>query len=101
MFVYDFVNNTAVKIILLVGFFIFFYSVMFKIGVFFGVDYIELLMYMGWLGFLLILATFLPFKYGILGPILDLPKPSVGNINPVTGLPNAPPAAGAPPAAAP
>lgn len=89
MFVYDLVNNTAVKIIFLVGFFIFFYSVMFKIGVFFGVDYIELLMYMGWLGFLLILATFLPFRYGILDKIVDPPKPS-GVVNPVTGLPNAP-----------
>lgn len=85
---YDFVNNTAVKIIFLVGFFIFFYSVMFKIGVFFGVDYIELLMYMGWLGFLLILATFLPFKYGILDKIVDPPKPS-GHVNAVTGLLNA------------
>ncbi len=89
MFIYSLVNNTAVKIIFLVLFFIFFYSVMFKIGVFFGIDYIELLMYMGWLGFLLILVTFLPFRYGILDRIVNPPKPS-GAISSVTGLPIAP-----------
>ena len=101
MFFYDFVNNTAVKIIFLLVFFIFFYSVMFKIGVFFGVDYIELLMYMGWLGFLLILVTFLPFRYGILDKIVTPPKLS-GSVNPVTGAPPAgAPPAGAPPAGPP
>ena len=47
---------------------------MYKIGVFFGIDQIELLMYMGWLGLLLILLTFLPFRYGILDSIIKLPK---------------------------
>lgn len=86
MFLYSLVNNTAVKLVFLVCFFIFFYSVMYKIGVFFGIDEIELLMYMGWVGFLLIVLTFLPFKYGILDNII---KPAIfqGPINSVTGLP--------------
>jgi hypothetical protein len=63
---------------------------MFKIGVFFGIDYIELLMYMGWLGFLLILLTFLPFRYGILDKIVSPEKPQ-GPISPVTGAPVKPP----------
>jgi hypothetical protein len=77
MFLYSLVNNPAIKILFLIGFFIFFYTVMYKIGVFFGIDQIELLMYMGWVGLLMILLTFLPFRYGILDSII---KPS--NVDP-------------------
>ena len=65
-------KNPAIKFIFLIAFFIFFYIVLFKICVFFGVDEVELLMYMGWIAFLLILVTFLPFDYTILNII---PKP--------------------------
>jgi hypothetical protein len=58
-----FFNNPAIKLILLIGFFIFFYKVMYNICIFFGVDQIVLLMYMGWLAFLLIVLTFLPYDY--------------------------------------
>ncbi len=86
MFLYSLVNNPAIKILFLIAFFIFFYMVMYKIGVFFGIDQIELLMYMGWLGLLLILLTFLPFRYGILDSIIK-PAKKEGPINPVTGAP--------------
>lgn len=89
MFLYSLVNNPAIKILFLIAFFIFFYTVMYKIGVFFGIDQIELLMYMGWVGLLLILLTFLPFRYGILDSIIK-PAKKEGPINPVTGVPNAP-----------
>jgi hypothetical protein len=72
-------KNPAIKFVMLIAFFIFFYMVIYNICIFFGVDEIELLMYMGWLALLLILITFLPYEYSI---FKIKPKP-VAVVNPV------------------
>ncbi len=58
------------KLIFLFLFIFVFYKVIYRICVFFGIDIVILNMYMGWLSFILVLFTFLPYEYG---NILDTP----------------------------
>jgi hypothetical protein len=83
MFIHSLLRNPAIKFLFLVGFFIFFYIVIFKIGVFFGIDEVELLMYMGWVGLLMILLTFLPYSYSLINIVTD---PTI-NAVPVSAIP--------------
>ena len=58
------------KLVFLFLFIFVFYKVIYRICVFFGIDIVILNMYMGWLSFILVLFTFLPYEYG---NILDTP----------------------------
>jgi hypothetical protein len=52
------------KLVFLFLFVFVFYKVIYRICVFFGIDIVILNMYMGWLSFILVLFTFLPYEYG-------------------------------------
>ena len=54
------------KIIFLVVFFLFFYKILYDIGIFFGANSMELALYMAWFGVLLLFASFLTFKRSVL-----------------------------------
>jgi len=82
MFIHSLLRNPAIKFIFLVGFFIFFYIVIFKIGVFFGIDEVELLMYMGWVGLLMILFTFLPYSYSLINIVTETNNNAMPNAVP-------------------
>ena len=48
------------KLSILVVFFVFFYKIIYDIGIFFGLNSLELYIYMAWFGMLLLFASFLP-----------------------------------------
>ncbi len=58
----------AYRLIFLVLFLALFYRIIYNICVFFGIDIIILDMYMGWVSFILVLFTFLPFEYSEIFP---------------------------------
>ena len=64
-------SSMPYKIVFLLLFFGVFYKVIYSICIFFGIDMVILNMYMGWVSFLLVLFTFLPYEYG---NILDTPE---------------------------
>jgi hypothetical protein len=47
------------KIVFLIFFYIFFYKIFYDIGVFFGLNNLELMIYMAWLGMILFFASFI------------------------------------------
>ena len=52
------------RLIFMFLFFFVFYRIIYNICIFFGIDQIILSMYMGWLSFIILLFTFLPYDYG-------------------------------------
>lgn len=64
-------SSMPYKLVFLFLFVTVFYNVIYRICVFFGIDVVLLNMYMGWVSFLLVLFTFLPYEYG---NVLDTPE---------------------------
>jgi hypothetical protein len=52
------------RLIFMFLFFFVFYRIIYNICIFFGIDQIILSMYMGWVSFIIVLFTFLPYDYG-------------------------------------
>jgi hypothetical protein len=52
------------RLIFMFLFFFVFYRIIYNICIFFGIDQIILSMYMGWISFIIVLFTFLPYDYG-------------------------------------
>lgn len=52
------------RLIFMFLFFFVFYKIIYNICIFFGIDQIILSMYMGWISFIIVLFTFLPYDYG-------------------------------------
>ena len=52
------------KLIFFFLYFFVFYKIIYNISIFFGIDQIILSMYMGWISFIIVLFTFLPYDYG-------------------------------------
>jgi hypothetical protein len=64
-------SSMPYKLVFLFLFFAVFYNVIYRICVFFGIDVVILNMYLGWVSFILVLFTFLPYEYG---NVLDTPE---------------------------
>ena len=50
---------TFYKLTFLVLFYLFFYKIFYDIGIYFGLNYVELILYMSWFGILILLLAFL------------------------------------------
>lgn len=64
-------SSMPYKLVFLFLFFAIFYKIIYRICVFFGIDVVILNMYLGWVSFILVLFTFLPYEYG---NVLDTPE---------------------------
>jgi hypothetical protein len=64
-------SSMPYKLVFLFLFFAVFYNIIYRICVFFGIDVVILNMYLGWVSFILVLFTFLPYEYG---NVLDTPE---------------------------
>ena len=58
----DYLANKWIRIVLMIGFFLFVYKILYAIGVFFAIDTIILSMYMCWTGMIVLFGSLLPVK---------------------------------------
>lgn len=58
----DYLTNKWIRIVLMVGFFLFIYQILYAIGIFFAIDSIILSMYMCWTGMIVLFGSLLPIQ---------------------------------------
>ncbi len=76
----DYLANKWVRIVLMGGFFLFVYQILYAIGIFFAIDTIILSMYMCWTGMLVLFGSLLPMKKAMFtanGPPMPTMAPQV------------------------
>jgi hypothetical protein len=60
----QYLNYTIIKLVIFLIFILFFYDIILKICLFFGIEGTYVYLYTSWIIFLLILLTILPFENG-------------------------------------